>query len=212
MAIRNRKQKKGKLKTYSSWLCLFFRLFLPLLLPVLLGTACSNESKRIALWSSGAQDGNFEFDFCQKELDLKENVVTEAVHEADFRTSFLFASTDSYDLVSMLDFIGVDKEAKLSSFDSNGVENKGDVKAEDFFKIEEGKISSDALSLFGTIGVAATSAVWSFTDDAGTYHSENCMDAKNNSSDENGRALRGDNISESSIQCSARSTVICISK
>lgn len=190
----------------------FCFLFFPLL-----GILCSSDPSRIALWNAGSKDGSFGFNFCQGELDQElnedeENKLLQNIKNQDFSVAFFLGSSDSYNFVDLVHFINVDKKSKITSFDSNGAENKSEIKIEDILKLEDGNISSDALSLFREIGVAQTASVWAFTDGAGAYHSENCMKAKSNDSDAKGRVLRDNAISQESIECSQSALVLCIAK
>ena len=192
----------------------FFSLFLWSLFLSLgvLGVACSNDSQRVALWRAGSEDGNFGFGLCQQKLDEEEGALSQSIKTEGFSVGYFFGSTNSYNFIDLIKHIGVDKESKISTFDLDGVVNKGETKIEDFLVLSDGNISSSGLSLLNALGVTGAQSVWSFSDAAGAYHSENCMDAKNNSSAEKGRALQGSVISQSSIECSVNALVLCMAK
>ena len=209
----NISDRSARLKILGKPAVLFLCTCLLSLLCLLWGTGCSNDTRRLALWNAGVQDGGFEFSFCQKELDeAEEESLAEKIKEQDFRTGFFFGSSESYNFTDLINYIDIDKESEISTFNANGEEKKSETKLEDFLELDGGSISSAAASLFSEVGIGAGTLVWTFTDAEGRYHSENCMNAKNNSSSENGRALQDDAISQSSLECSQSALVLCLAK
>ena len=179
----------------------------------LLGSACSSDSQRVGLWNAGLRDGGFEFNFCQQQLDeAEEDSLAQKVKDQDFSTGFFLGSSDSYNFTDIINYIGVDNKSRITTFDPNGAESRSETQMEDFLELEDGDISSAATSLFSVVGITTGTSVWTFTDAAGVYHSENCMNAKSRNSSEKGRIMQADAISQASFECSQSAVILCVAK
>ena len=141
----------------------------------------------IAIWMAATENnpetggrGDFGFSYCQDKLNDPNHVRGAKVKGAGFTQARFFGSTPDYNLISIIDDLGLDGDQKITFYNSDDTESTSEAKASELLALDidrnpnSGYFShAEFNSKWENFIHRLLLQLWSFTKKDGTYDNDN---------------------------------------